>query len=389
MRVQALALVAALAGSGCTTGLSLTLTAAAEEPVAPTAIAEAALVDSPPPTTSPPTTVTSAITTTTTDPPPQPIVLGFAGDVNMIRGAVARRPLDGVTDLLSAPDVMMVNLETVIGEAGEVGSPPIPKEFIFRSPPEMLLQLIEAGVDVVGLANNHAWDYGPLGATITAEYVAASDLAGIGVGADTAAAHSPVFIEVAGRTVGVASLTLVPCAWARDLTAERPEIAYGCTRFAVSTYHTIVDLLAGSDVSVVLVHAGDELADCPSSRTREVITAWMKFGIDVVAVSHPHVLGGVERVGDGVVLWSTGNFAFVNGGGRTARSAVFEVTVGVDDVSAVRVRPTVLPGAIASAASPETAALIREEIGVRSPGATIDDAGLLVADASPSICDGG
>lgn len=28
------------------------------------------------------------------------------------------------------------------------------------------------------------------------------------------------------------------------------------------------------------------------------------------------------------VLWSTGNFAFRNGGGRTGRSAMFEVVLG-------------------------------------------------------------
>ena len=316
-------------------------------------------------------------------------MLGFAGDVNMIRGVDGRRPLDAVTELLSAPDVMMVNLETVIGEAGEVGSPPISKEFIFRSPPETLVQLIEAGVDVVGLANNHAWDYGPLGATVTAGYVGASDLRGAGVGAGPAEAYAPVFIEVSGRMVGVASLTLVPCEWASDPSAERPEIAYACNRFALDTYHTIAEVLAGSDVSVVLVHASEELADCPSSRTRQVISAWIDFGIDVVAVSHPHVLGGVERVGEGVVLWSTGNFAFVDGGGRTARSAVFEVTVEADGVSDVRVHPTVLPGGVASPASPEGAVFIRAEIGERSPGVSIDETGLLVADPAPSICDVG
>lgn len=377
MRVEVLVLVVSLAATGCTTGLGLTLTAAAEEPEPMVVTVAAPVETAPPPTTS----------TTTTEPPREPVVLGFAGDVNMIRGIEARRPLEAVAGLLSAPDLMMVNLETVIGEPGETGTPPIPKEFIFRSPPETLDQLAEAGVDVVGLANNHAWDYGPLGAMVTSGYVSASDLVGTGVGANSEEAYRPVFVEVDDRTIGVLSLTLVPCDWSADPEAERPEIAYACVRFATTTAQALMDLVDGSDIAVVLVHGSEELADCPSIETRQVVTAWMSLGVDVVSVSHPHVLGGVELMGDGVVLWSTGNFAFVNGGGRTARSAIFEVAVGDEGVRDVTIHPTVLPGGAAAPADEETAALIREEVGDRSSGATVDETGRLVLDRTPSICD--
>ena len=385
MRLGVLVAAVGLVGTGCTTGLSLTLTAAAEE--LPPDIGEAVAVDAAAATTSSTSTSSTTSSTTTTEPPPPSIVLGFAGDVNMIRGIEASRPLDAVTDLLSAPDVMMVNLETVVGEPDEVGTPPIPKEFIFRSPPETLDQLAEAGVDVVGLANNHSWDYGPRGVIATAEHVAASELAGAGVGPDRDAAHAPVFVAVGETTVGVVSLTLVPCDWTADPAAERPEIAYACDRFAVPTFGTISDVLAGSDISVILVHASEELADCPPDWTHDIVTAWLDFGIDVVAVSHPHVLGGIERIGDGVVLWSTGNFAFVNGGGRTARSAVFEVAFEGSDVSDVRIHPTVLPGGVAAPATAEIADLVRAEISERSPGAAIDGSGRWVPDSSASICD--
>jgi poly-gamma-glutamate capsule biosynthesis protein CapA/YwtB (metallophosphatase superfamily) len=380
VRVRALVLVAALLATGCTSRLSLT-----EEPVSATAIGEPALVDADPaPSTT--STITSS-TTTATEPPPEPLVLGFAGDVNMISGIESRRPLDAVATILSGPDLMMVNLETVVGEAGEVGTPPIPKEFVFRSPPEILDQLTEAGVDVVGLANNHSWDYGPLGVAVTAERVGASDLIGVGTGPDAAAAHAPAFIEVDGVTVGVASLTRVPCDWSLDPDASRPEIAYACDRFAGPTYRTISELLDGSDIAIVLLHGSEELVDCPTDRTREVVSAWMEFGIDVVAVSQPHVLGGVERFDDGVVIWSTGNFAFPNNGGRTGRSAVFEVTIGPGGVDEVRVHPTVLPAGVAAPAPEEAAALVRSEVGERSAGGSIDDTGRLVPDPAPSVCD--
>ncbi|MFQ5558838.1 MAG: CapA family protein, partial [Acidimicrobiales bacterium] len=319
--------------------------------------------------------------------PTHRFVVGFAGDVNMIRGVEARSPLAGVAELLSNPDLMMVNLETVVGEAAEVGPPPIAKEFVFRSPPETVDQLVEAGVDVLGLANNHAWDHGPAGVAATVANVDRAALVGIGAGPDADAAYEPVFLEAAGRTVGIVSFSTVPCDWSNDPAAERPEVAWACDRFAASATAAVRDAVAGSDISVVLLHGSAELVDCPLASTREVVSAWVDLGIDIVAVSHPHVLGGVERIDDGVVLWSTGNFAFVNGGGRTARSAVFEVTVGGDDALDLRVIPPVLPGGVAAPAADTEASIVRDEISTRTVGGHLDEDGLLIADDEPSICD--
>ena len=57
----------------------------------------------------------------------------------------------------------------------------------------------------------------------------------------------------------------------------------------------------------------------------------------------PHVLQGVEIINGTPVLWSTGNFVFRNHGGRTGRSAVFDVTLGAAE-PVVTMHATVLPG---------------------------------------------
>ena len=334
---------------------------------------------------SPPSTTTSTTSTTTTAPPP-PLVLGFAGDVHMIGSMVEREPLAGVAELLQVPDLMMVNLETVVGEAAEVGPPPIPKPFLFRSPPEALDQLVAAGVDVVGLANNHTWDHGPAGARVTRSLVDASSLLGTGAGPDPATAYAPVFAEVDGATVGIVSLTRVPCDWSQEAAAVRPEIAWACDRHALGALAAITEAEAAADHTVVLLHGGTEVTDCPDPRLREVVGTWIGMGVDVVAISHPHVLQGVEVIDGAAVLWSTGNFAFRNGGGRTGRSALFLVTLGGGD-PVVQVVPTVLPGGIAAPADPETAARVRQEVGDRSVRGAINGFGVLVDDPAPSRCD--
>lgn len=328
----------------------------------------------------------TSTTTTTTEPPPEPIVFGFAGDVQMIGSMAADEPVAGVAELLSAPDLMLVNLETVIGEPGEVGSPPIDKEFIFRSPPETLDQLIEAGVDVVALANNHSWDYGPRGARTTREYVDDSTLIGVGAGTDPATAYAPAYVEVKDQTVGIVSLSRVPCDWSREERAERPEIAWACDRFAVPAIATIATAAANADHTIVMLHAGTEVTDCPDDELRRVIGVYIEAGADVISISHPHVLQGVEVIEGTPVLWSTGNFAFRNRGGRTGRSAVFEVRLGAGD-PIVTIRPTVLPGGRAEPAMLGPAIDVVVEITDRSRGGRVGADGVLVPDPAPSICD--
>jgi len=332
------------------------------------------------------TTTTTTAVPTTTRAPVEPITFGFVGDVQMIGSMASQEPLVGVTELLSAPDLMIANLETVIGEPGEVGSPPIDKDFIFRSPPETLDQLVAAGVDVVALANNHSWDYGPLGAQVTRRYVDESPLVGVGAGEDPAVAYAPAFVEVKGQTVGIVSLSRVPCDWSREERAVRPEIAWGCDRFAIPAIGAIATAAAGADHTVVMLHAGVEMSNCPGDELRRVIDVWIEAGADVIAISHPHVLQGIELIDGTPVLWSTGNFAFRNRGGRTGRSAVFEVTLS-DDEPVVAVRATELPGGIAGPADFGGAITVISEITDRSPGGRVGIDGVLVPSAEPSICD--
>ena len=135
-----------------------------------------------------------------------------------------------------------------------------------------------------------------------------------------------------------------------------------------------------------MLHSGWELTDCPNARQRESIGTWIEIGADIISITHPHQLQGVELIDGAAVLWSTGNLAFQNGGFRRARSAVFEVTVG-DSIEQIRLVPTVLPRGVASPADPATAQKVFSEVSERSVGGRINEQGVLVPDPSPSICD--
>ena len=144
----------------------------------------------------------------------------------------------------------------MVGIPSEVGPPPINKSFNFLSPPESLDQMVAAGIDVLGMANNHTWDYGPRGAASTRRLVDDSVLVGTGAGSTREEAYEPVVVEVGGRVVGMVSLTTLPCGWSDSPTAERIGVAWTCDRFADEALESIAAAEAASDITVVMLHSG-------------------------------------------------------------------------------------------------------------------------------------
>ena len=117
-------------------------------------------------TDAPPST---GATSTTVDPAApvrdqigagQPVTFVFGGDIHFdgpLATTLANAPdsiLAGLQPTLSDADVAVVNLETAIGTGGTKAA----KEFNFRASPAAFGALTSAGVDVIGMANNHALD---------------------------------------------------------------------------------------------------------------------------------------------------------------------------------------------------------------------------------------
>ena len=281
-----------------------------------------------PVTTEPLTTVSvSTVLATTAVPMRQPIVLGFAGDTSFTAGLDQRDPFAEVTHLLRAPDLMVVNLETAIADSG-VGRPPVQKQFLFRSPPASLDLLVAAGVDVVALANNHTLDFGSEAVAQTLTEIDARELQRVGAGVDEAAAYQPLILDVGEWRVGMVSMSRVPCDWSASGNNVRPEVAWACPAFQELADDLVRRTVSQSDVTVVMVHGGEEGVLCPSDFMLDLEQRWVELGADIIVDGHAHVLQGVGSLGDrSLVVHSTGNFAFPSARGITANTAIFEFTV--------------------------------------------------------------
>ena len=322
--------------------------------------------DTPTPTAvSSPTPAPAAIPTPTPD---RIVTIAAVGDVMLGRNLVgwmeqygAFYPFERVAHLLRDADLTVANLEVALTERGVAAD----KAYIFRTPPRFVGGLVEAGIDLVSLGNNHVADFGREGIEDT---LAALDEAGIryaGAGLDDAAAHRPAIVEVEGLRIAFLSYTdIVQNTFSGP---DTPGVALA-TREGIAA-----DVRAArqqADVVVVLLHSGLEYTRAPEPGQQGLARAAIDAGALLVLGHHPHVLQGWERYGGGVIVYSLGNFVFDlehdprNLEARAFDTVVLYVTLTADEVLEVRPEPVVidLTEDRPRPATPEEAAAILERI---------------------------
>lgn len=270
-----------------------------------------------------------------------PVTLAFAGDThfeNQLR-SVAADPagLAALKPHLSAADVTIVNLETAITSEGTR----VPgKQFTFRTPASALTTLAEAGVDVVGLANNHAVDFGSDGLADTLAARADAPVTLMGVGANEAEAFAPVVVTVDGVSVALLNATQL-----REQTTvqhgagpDKPGVASAVTPDRLVA--AVRDAARRHDVVVAFLHWGVEREFCPSAAQFSLTRALADAGADALIGSHAHRVQGAGWTGSTYVAYGLGNFIWFKDDTFPGRSTgVLTISIDKARVEARRALP--------------------------------------------------
>jgi poly-gamma-glutamate capsule biosynthesis protein CapA/YwtB (metallophosphatase superfamily) len=273
------------------------------------------------------------------------VQLAFGGDVHFegVSRSALTRGLPTVRRMLSQADVAMVNLETAVTTRGT----PAPKQFVFRAPAASLQVLRDAGVDVVTLANNHGMDYGRTGLQDTLRAAAAAGLPLVGAGGDEVAAFAPWTTTVRGLRVSVLGATDVLDTFAqRDWPAGPSTSGLASAKDPAALLAAVRAASARSDVVVVYVHWGKEMATCPSDRQRSLARQLAAAGADVVVGSHAHVLQPGGRVNGAYVHYGLGNYVFYARTSQTRATGVLTVDVGAHGVQRARWTPATITSGV-------------------------------------------
>ena len=273
------------------------------------------------------------------------ITIALAGDTMMGRGVGAEIDAVGpgelvcgeIRDLIRSADLAVVNLECCISSRGQ----PFPgQRFPFRAPPQAAPVLADLGVRCVTLANNHAFDYGPLALTDTVGHLGAAGISVTGAGQSAANARAPAMLTARGLMIAVLGVTDHPAEYAA--AAGHPGVAYADLRSGVPGWLTDQVRAAAARADVVLVspHWGQKMTVRPPPYVRSAASALTAAGATLVAGHSAHVFHGVA----GRVLYDLGDFVddyAANPVHRNDLGLLFLVTVseqGPEHVTAVPLR---------------------------------------------------
>lgn len=291
-----------------------------------------------------------------------PITVNFVGDIMIAR---AYESPGGIIDDYGV-DAIFAPTKGIFGDAADLsvcnlecsftnqGTPHPTKSVNFRARPENFVGVVNAGVDLCDLGNNHIIDYGEVGLRQTIDICEAAGMPHIGAGSDDREALAPAFLSERGIRLGFLGLSnRTGRRWNYqpflDAGASKPGFAYLIPKNLAEAIAATRD---EADILIVQTHSGDEYltAGAPGEDTpggakalpadgylseppveasapslgdpdfrfpteplpseRALRRAAIDLGADILINHHPHVLQGFESYQGKLIAHSLGNFIF-------------------------------------------------------------------------------
>jgi len=209
-------------------------------------------------------------------------------------------PFDSTRAIISSAHIGFGNLEAPF----TTGGTKFEKKFNFKVPPEHAIGLVNAGFDVVNLANNHMLDYGIEGLESTLAILDSIGLAHCGAGMTREQAQQPAILTRNGYRIAFLgySMTFPEEFWATH--------RHGGTSYPYRIKKDIQHSDSLADFVVVTFHWGREGMNYPREYQKVFAHQAIDYGADLVLGHHPHVLQGLEIYKNRLIAYSLGNFSF-------------------------------------------------------------------------------
>lgn len=299
----------------------------------------------------------------------------FAGDVLIAEAMEQYFDTEGVNRLVSEEllaemknaDICMVNNEFQFSTRG---TPMEDKQFTFQTDPKYVQIMLDMGVDIVSLANNHSLDFGTEALQDT--FVTLDD-AGIlyaGAGDTKERAEELQIIEVNGLKIGfLAATRVIPVSqWNVEFRQPGLFTTYDDTRLV----ECIEAAKKECDFLTVYVHWGIEREVYPEDYQTAIAKNCFDAGADLVIGAHPHVLQGIEFMDGKPVFYSLGNYIFAQ---TIARTALVKVEIQPDGEATYSLIPAYAEDGQTKMFEGETAVELFDYMNEISPRAFIDEMG--------------
>ncbi len=249
------------------------------------------------------------------------VTIGFAGDIlfddnyavgnafknhgNSAVGVVG----DSLLNRMKTVDIMMLNNEFPYSNGG---SPTEGKTYTFRARPETVNILDTMGVDIVGLANNHAYDYGQQALLDTMDILDQAGIEYVGAGHNIdEASHTMYYVTESGMKIAIICATQIERIAnpdTKEATATSPGV-FRCLDDSL-LLDRIREAKEKNAYVIVFVHWGTESTTELDYLQRDQAVDIVNAGANLIIGGHPHVLQKIDYVGNVPVVYSLGNYIF-------------------------------------------------------------------------------
>ena len=242
------------------------------------------------------------------------LVLSFVGDMmfdKSVAGFIKSKGEDyvfeGYKKHFMESDIVFGNLETAMSNKGE---PMKDKQYTFRSSPKLASYMKKYNFSVVGIANNHILDYGPLAFTDTLKLLKENGISYAGGGYSKQEASQGVITEKKGTKIGFIAFTRVSPSVDWYAGAKKPGIIGAYKAHEAEVLEAVKRLEGECDILIVSLHWGKEGSVAVRKQEAELAHLLIDTGADVIMGHHPHVVQGMEMYKGKPIFYSLGNFFF-------------------------------------------------------------------------------
>ena len=277
---------------------------------------------------------------------PDEVTITFAGDILFddnyaVMARVAQNGGDityGIDSELiremQNTDIMMLNNEFPYSDRGE---PLEDKQFTFRANPRTVSYLNELGVDIVSLANNHAYDYGETAFLDTMKTLEDAGILYVGAGHNLQEARRPVCYIMNNIKIAIVSATQIERLDNPDTKGATDSTAgvFRCWN-GDKLLETVREAAENNDFVIVYLHWGTENVATLDWAQEKQAAEVAEAGADLIIGDHPHCLQQISIVKGVPVVYSLGNFWFNS---KTLDTGMIKVTLSEDGMKSLRFIP--------------------------------------------------
>jgi poly-gamma-glutamate synthesis protein (capsule biosynthesis protein) len=244
-----------------------------------------------------------------------------AAKVKNNRGYDFSSSLEIVSPLLKKADIVIGNLETVLGgdTCGLSGYP------TFNGPQILAVDLKTAGFTVLTTANNHSFDKSVIGLKNTIKLLDSLGISHTGTFADTETSERSLLLPVKGHLIGIISYTYGTNGPLSKMARKYINI--------IDTFCIKEDIkkLRDKKVDIIIasIHFGFENMMYPSKEQKNIVSLLWRNGVSIVFGHHTHILqpAVLDTASNRFIIFSLGNFMTNQIGNNREYGGIADITI--------------------------------------------------------------